>query len=628
MCGICGKLSLDGASIDKAFIQKMNQELHHRGPDDEGIYVDEHIGLGQKRLAIIDIDKSGTAPLSNEDESIWLVFNGEIYNYQILREELIGKGHIFKTHTDTEVIIHLYEEYGHDLLDHLTGMFAFVIWDRSNKTIFAARDRFGKKPFFYSKNQSGFLFGSEVKALTVQGGIEAEPNYKSLGVFLKYGYIPSPLSAFKGISKLQPGHYLTCSIQGNIEVHKYWEPSRHIAKDWSEEELKHEIRERVIESTKLRMISDVPLGAFLSGGIDSTTIVALMSQISSKQVKTFSIGFDDDQFNELPYARLLADKYNTEHHEFVVKPELAEILPSLVRSYNEPFADSSAIPTYYVSKMTREHVTVALSGDGGDEGFGGYSRYQSIAQWDMVSRKLPSFVRGGLRAGSRLVDSMPYSNMTARVSRALTMLGGDISAKYRLHMSAGLKPQERNLLFSDKFYALSKVDCESDPLCQLDLIKGYDAVNWMMLHDQSNYLPDELMVKTDIASMANSLEVRSPLLDHKLFELSSTIPVSMKIQNGVGKHIFRETFKDLLPHEILNKPKTGFAIPLAKWLRNDLKNILKKVLLSDVTAKRGLFQMSTVHKLVNEHLDGKRDWSNRLWTLLMFEMWFREFIDN
>lgn len=627
MCGIVGKLSNADTLIEESLITRMSDTLSHRGPDDAGVYCAAHIGLGQRRLAIIDLRREATAPLSNEDGTIWVVFNGEIYNFRELRESLTQKGHRFRTLTDTEVIVHLYEEYGTDCLGYMRGMFAFAIWDSKEKRIFAARDRLGKKPFYYARTQSGFVFGSEIKAITVDPDVHVSPNYAALDRYLTYQYVPSPLTAFDGMHKLPAAHFLICDTKGNVSVKRYWfqeEQKQEFV--LSESELDGEVTRLLIESVRMRMIADVPLGAFLSGGIDSGLVVALMAQESTQPIKTFSIGFEDDKFNELPYARLVAEQYGTEHHEFIVKPSAADILPILVRHYNEPFADPSAVPTYYVSKMTRQQVTVALTGDGGDESFAGYSHYAAMMKWtswDWIPQSARKLIADGMVS---ILGGFSSNNTIARISRGLQMIGATLPVRYAQQMSV-FKEQERANLYSPNFRALIADRPETSNIGSQSWDPSMDALSWMMRHDRNYFLPDCLMVKTDIASMANSLEVRCPFLDHKLVEFMAKVPSRAQTDSRGGKVILRRIAARLLPEQILSKPKTGFGIPLNRWLRHDLKDTLHAYLLDDTARRRGLFNEGYVKKLVSENTSGARDWSNRLWALLLLEMWFREFID-
>jgi asparagine synthase (glutamine-hydrolysing) len=626
MCGICGKVSFKNNVVDRSLIANMCQRLIHRGPDDEGIYTSLHVGLGQRRLSIIDLSRGAVAPLPNEDGTIWVTFNGEIYNFQELKAELIEKGHVFRTATDTEVIVHLYEEYGTQCLTKMRGMFAFALWDSNQKRLFTARDRLGKKPFFYTKTSSSLIFGSEIQAILTDPEVSVSPNFAAIDQYLTYQYVPSPLTAFAGIFKLPPAHFLTCEANGAIEIHRYWSPPLLEKTTASPDEIEAELLERLKEAVRLRLISDVPLGAFLSGGVDSASVVALMALESPKPVKTFSIGFEEEDYNELPYARLIAERYQTEHHEFTVKPAAAEILPLLVRHYGEPFADSSALPTYYVAKMTRQYVTVALSGDGGDENFSGYHHYRQLSQWaaaDVIPQPARKAIASAMES---ILDRLPYQEATAKLSKALFMLGTQLPDRYNQQLSI-LKPQEKKACYTSYFKSLAKEIDTSDPLAELPWNDAMDALDWMMRHDQNFHLPDCWMVKVDIASMANSLEVRCPFIDHKLIEFTATIPSFLKRNSKGGKLILKNVMKGLLPPEILNKRKTGFGVPLAKWFRGELSDLVRAMLLDSTAQHRGLFEQRFTSKMVDEQLTGQRDWSNRLWAFLCLEMWFREFID-
>jgi asparagine synthase (glutamine-hydrolysing) len=628
MCGICGKMVFKDIIPSPDSIRAMCETIVHRGPDDEGIYTAPHIGLGQRRLSIIDLAPGACPPLTNEDGTVWLVFNGEIYNFLELRKRLQGSGHRFATNSDTEVIIHLYEDEGVACLRKLRGMFAFALWDARREILFCARDRMGKKPFCYSATPHFFLFGSEIKAITADPGVSVSPEYHAIEQYLTYQFVPSPLTAFSGIRRLRPGEYLTCDTKGNVKTRCYWEPPLSRKTGAAQEEIEAELLRRLRESVRMRMTSDVPLGAFLSGGIDSAAIVALMAQESVRPVKTFSIGFEEEAFNELPHARLLADRYKTEHHELIVKPDAAEVLPLLVRHYNEPFADSSALPTYYVSKMTRRHVTVALSGDGGDESFAGYENYPAILGWDKWDG-WPLRLRRMLAEGGRaLLGSFPDNNSAARLRRGLAMFAAENVKARRLQYGTILKPEEKRLAYTPLFRGLvSGSPVPEDPLAAYPWEEDMDALDWLMRHDQNYYLPDCLMVKTDIASMANGLEVRCPFLDHEFVEFAATIPSRLKRDGTGGKKILKQAVKDLLPGEILKKPKTGFGLPIAKWFRGDLAPMVKETLLDDTSGRRGLFEPELLKKMVMEHVGGRRDWSSRLWAFLFLELWFREFID-
>jgi asparagine synthase (glutamine-hydrolysing) len=620
MCGIAGKIDFRGDVVDRALLERMCGTIAHRGPDDQRVYVAPGVGLGQRRLAIIDLDPRAAAPLSNEDGTIWVTFNGEIYNFQELRAELERKGHTFRTHTDTEVIVHAYEEYGIECLARFRGMFAFALWDAPRKRLFAARDRLGKKPFVYAKTRNGLVFGSEIKAVTADPDVSIAPNLRAIDLYLTHQYVPSPLTAFEGISKLPPAHYLIAE-NGNVRVERYWSAESRPVSTLDARELEQQIVAKLREAVRIRLVSDVPLGAFLSGGVDSGTIVALMAE--SGRVKTFSIGFEEAGFDELPYARLVAQRYGTQHHEEVVRPDAAELLPKLVHHYNEPFADASALPTYCVSQMTRRHVTVALSGDGGDENFAGYENYALVMAWGR-SDVIPAPVRRtAARAAGAVLDALPHTSTLARASRAFTMLAGDVPQRFQLQTSI-FKPQEKAAAYTAAFRAA--VQAQRSPVA-LAWSGGMDALDWMMRHDQSFYLADCLNVKVDIAAMANSLEVRCPLLDHEFIEFTATIPSALKRDEQGGKRIFKRAVASLLPDEILTKKKTGFGLPVAKWFRHELAPLLRANLLDDRARSRGLFEPAFVQRIVDDHIAGARDWSSRLWALLFLEMWFREFID-
>ena len=627
MCGICGKLLFKESIPEIDVLKKMCNTIVHRGPDDEGLYTAPHIGLGQRRLTIIDLSATACAPLSNEDNTIWIVFNGEIYNFAVLRNELIGKGHQFKTNSDTEVIIHLYEEEGINCLKKLNGMFAFALWDEKKKILFCARDRMGKKPLCYTLTGEGLVFGSEIKAITADPAISIEPDYFAIDQYLTYQFVPSTLTAFKGIKRLGPGEYFTCDTNGRLEVGRYWELRVTEKTTATKPEIEKEIVNRLRKSVSSRLISDVPLGAFLSGGVDSATIVALMAQESSKPIKTFSIGFEHQDFNELPYAKLIAERYKTEHHEFIVKPNALDVLPLLVKHYNEPFADSSAIPTYYVSKMTSKEVKVALSGDGGDESFAGYKNYESIlswGKWDILPRTMRRAIEG---TGKFALDLFPENNTAAKFKRGLAMLGAENVKSRRLQFGTILKQQEKRLAYTPFFKELISDSIAKDTLAEYPYTKGMNDLDWLMSHDINFYMPDCLMVKMDIASMANGLEVRSPFLDYEFVEFAATIPSYMKRNGSEGKIILKNAVSHLLPDAIMNKHKTGFGIPISSWLRNEMAPMLKEVLLSEKSKNRGLFEFSFLKKMVDEHIEGKKDWSGRLWAFLFLELWFIEFID-
>ncbi len=626
MCGICGTLRFDGEVVDRALISRMCDTIVHRGPDAEGIYVAPGIGLGQRRLAIIDLSDAAVAPLSNEDETVWVTLNGEIYNFRELRADLCARGHRFRTATDTEVIVHLYEEYGTDCLARLHGMFAFALWDARIDRLLLARDRLGKKPLVYARTGRGLSFGSAIRAVTVDPDVSVAPDLVAIDRYLTYQFVPSPLTAFQGIHKVPPGHFLVCDRAGDMTVERYWSPPLPSRSTAPEAELADELVERLREAVRARMIADVPIGAFLSGGIDSGSVVALMAEASSRPVKTFSIGFEESGFDESADARLVAERYGTDHHELVVRPNALEVLPLLVHHYNEPFADSSAIPTYYVSKITREHVTVALSGDGADESFAGYVHYRALLAWE-ATNVIPYFIR---RPAARLAEAalgaLPYHNTVARLERGAQMLGKRLPARFHQQLSM-FKTQEKRAAYTPKFHDAIATPATRDCAMSVPWDPGMDPLGWMLHHDQSVLLPEDFMVKVDVASMANALEVRSPFMDHRLVEFAATIPSDMKRRGDEGKLILKRAVRRFLPERTLAKPKTGFGMPLARWLRTDLLDLLRGALLDDRATKRGLFERRFIAKMVDDHTHGRRDFSNRLWALLVLELWFREFVD-
>ncbi len=633
MCGICGKLNLDFARpIAAELLSRMNDTLYHRGPDDGGIHVEGAVGLAARRLAIIDLSTGGHQPMSNEDGSLWIVFNGEIYNFAALRENLIQQGHTFRSHTDTETIVHLYEQYGAECVQHLRGMFAFAIWDRSRRRLFLARDRVGKKPLFYRLDARSFWFASEIKAIVEDPEVPRAPDYTAIHHYLSFQSAPAPWSAFAGIKKLPPAHWLMLE-NGKLQLHRYWRldfsRKRAVRSLQEEEALAEEVKSVLGEATRLRMISDVPLGAFLSGGMDSSAVVALMAESSSRPIKTFSIGFNHREYTETQYARLIAKRYKTDHREFEVQPRAVEILPRLVWHYNEPFADSSAIPTYYVSKLAREFVIVALNGDGGDEAFGGYDRYYALAlarrlQW--MTRVLPaSWMR---RLAKALPGGGDPKRLAWRARRFLQEFGKPLAEQYfdwNCYFSDGLK----SALYADGFAPGALIQDSFQLLkAAYDSADAVDFVDRTLQVDALTYLPDTLLVKVDVASMANSLEARSPLLDHVVMELAASLPVGLKLRGRQKKYILKRAMRRLIPEEILNRSKMGFGVPLADWFRGELKDFARDILLSERFRGRHLFQEDFVRKMLEEHAANRWNWQYQIWSLLMLELWFQMFIDR
>jgi asparagine synthase (glutamine-hydrolysing) len=628
MCGICGKINLNNEPIDKALLRKMTSCLSHRGPDDEGLYIKGNVGLGHRRLSVIDLSQFAHQPMSNEDGTIWIVYNGEIYNFPALREDLIKRGHVFRSRSDTETIIHLYEEHGTGCLKYLRGMFAFAIWNDKDKSLFLARDRIGKKPLYYMHSKDSFAFASEIKSILWDDNFQRKPDYTAIHHYLTYQYVPSPWTAFEGIKKLPAAHYLVLK-NGNIEVKRYWKLSYLPKHTIKEKDLKAEIIERLKEAVRIRLISDVPLGAFLSGGIDSSTVVALMSGIMKEPVKTFSIGFKEEKYNELGYARMIAEKFRTDHTEFIVEPKAVEILDKLVWHYNEPFADSSAIPTYYVSKLAREHVTVILNGDGGDENFAGYGRYKA----NQVSGFMHSFVPLPLaRLVYPLVRLIPHGkdpdNFFWRLKRFLqeyTNTPELRNAQWLCHFTTEMKED----IYTDDFLCrFANTDSFELILNRCGEAEADSFLDRVLYADVMMYLPDDLLVKVDVASMANSLEVRSPFLDHEFMEFAAGIPAEMKLKGLTTKYILKEALRNILPDEVLFREKMGFGVPIDYWFRNELKGMVYDTLLSEKAVSRGYFKKESIKKILDEHVSEKWNWHNHIWNLLMLELWHRMFIDE
>lgn len=629
MCGICGVVNTASEPVSLELLQRMARTMRHRGPDDEGYHIEGKMGLGFQRLSIIDL-RGGHQPMSNEDDTLWIVFNGEIYNFQTLRQELEATGrHRFKTKSDTEMILHLYEEYGKECVQHLRGMFAFALWDKKNNGLFMARDRFGKKPLVYFQlKDGGLVFASELKALLRHPQCPREVDVNAVYHYLTLQYIPSPQTIFPGVFKLSPAHCLYWSEKEGLRTWRYWDLRYEPKESISYSEAKERLRYRFIESVKLRMIADVPLGAFLSGGIDSSLVVAAMAQNSSRPIKTFSIGFEEQNFTELPYAREVARRYQTDHHEFVVKPALVDVLPKLAWYYSEPFADSSALPSYYLAQQTRQHVTVALNGDGGDETFAGYLRYR--AMWAMQFwNYLP---RPWREASFRLSEKLPPTpapyGWSWRIQRLLKV-GALLPVEQYLRTLDYIHSEEQQELWQpERLSVFEKEHTHSLSLFR-ETLKRYSPKNWLdqlLYLDLNHYLPDCLMVKMDIASMANSLETRSPFLDHVLVEEIARWPARWKyLPLNSSKRILKDTFAKEMPKMIRSRGKQGFGIPISQWFRGPLKGYLRDVLLSPEALSRGYFRPETLHRFIDEHQSGIRDRSYGLWALLMLELWHQQF---
>jgi asparagine synthase (glutamine-hydrolysing) len=623
VCGIAGYLS--DQQSDAELLHRMCGVLRHRGPDDEGYYMDGPIQMGMRRLSIIDVT-SGHQPMRNEDGSVVVVFNGEIYNFQELRAALERRGHRFRTASDTECIVHLYEDIGERCVEHLRGMFAFAVWDRRRQNLFLARDRVGKKPLYYRLLPGGIAFASELKALLQDPSFPRDLDPVALDHYLTYQYIPAPLSIFAEARKLPPAHTLTFSFSENkVRLHRYWQLRYEPKLSCSESEAAELVREAVREATRVRLVAERPVGAFLSGGLDSSLVVACMAEQTS-HVRTFSIGFDEAAWDERYWARVVAEHLGTEHCEMVVRPDIEAILPSLVWHYDEPFADSSAIPSWYLAEMTRRNVTVALNGDGGDESFAGYDRYRAASAIDsMPAGKAVRAVATSLHSG--LPKRGETYSRYGRGRRAIELAAADPARRYGEVVSC-FHDREREALYLPDWRSVLG---GADPYATLEVAarsggaeKGVDR---LLSTDVHTYLPGDLLVKVDIATMAHSLEARSPLLDHHLMELAARLPTGMKLKRLRGKFILKEAARGLVPDEVIHRRKHGFGVPIASWLRGDLKAMTHDVLTDRTFRSRGYFDAKYVERLLREHMAG-RPHGSRIWALLQFELWARTFVDG
>jgi asparagine synthase (glutamine-hydrolysing) len=628
MCGIVGFVNNNHRTADTGILAAMNAAIVHRGPDDEGAVIDGYVALAMRRLAIIDI-VGGHQPLISKRTGSSIVFNGEIYNYRELRSELEALGEKFETDSDTEVLLRLYDLKGADCLSKLRGMFAFAVWNPRDKTLFCARDRVGKKPFLYSHRPNGdFIFGSEFRALLAHPEISRDVDPAAIDEYLSFLCVPAPRTAFAEIRKLEPAHSLLWK-DGEVTIERYWSPNFNRKIVISSEEAIEETTRLLREATRLRMISDVPLGAFLSGGVDSSTVVALMAGESESAVKTFSIGFDDSDYSELKYARMVASHVGAEYNEMIVRPDAMEVLPTLVEHYGEPYADSSAIPTFYVSRETRRHVTVALNGDGGDESFAGYERYSAMVAASLY-RKVPATLRKALLEWP--VSILPTSDVKRSrvrdIQRFLSAAGLDRGDRY-LRWTSAFTSEEKSALYSDRFKnSIGGMTPVSVLNKWLDFEQGATGhLDSVLLTDLMTYLPNDLLVKVDIASMANSLEARSPFLDHKVIEFAASLPEGIKMNGLSTKSLLKKVAANLVPSEAVYRRKMGFGVPVGRWLKNEMREFTKEVLLSDRSLNRGMFDADVVRRYVSEHLDNRKDHSFRLWTLLMLELWTSRFID-
>jgi asparagine synthase (glutamine-hydrolysing) len=629
MCGIVGFINREREQpVNEQIARAMNDAISHRGPDDEGYYFKNNVALGMRRLSIIDL-AGGHQPIANEDQSIWIVFNGEIYNFPALRQRLLDRGHQFKTHSDTETIVHLYEEYGDELLAHLNGMFAFALWDERRQRLLIARDRMGEKPLYWTLTSDALIFSSELKSLIQHPSVSRKLNVAALRKYLFYECVPSPHSMIDGVQKLPPAHRLIFE-NGQVRTERYWQLDYRVEKRRvGEAEAVNELSERLREAVKMRLISDVPLGVLLSGGIDSSTIAELACETAGSRVKTFSIAFAEKSFDESQYARLVSQHLGTEHYEkLFTEREMLDIVPEIPRLLDEPLGDGSLIPTFLVSRFTREHVTVALGGDGGDELFAGYPTYAAhrLSAW---YRAVPPLLRRRLIEPA--IQMLPVSTDN---------LSFDFKAK-RFIRGAALSPGSRHQSWMGSFneaeqYALLNADVLRDfPDKEVFReIRAYDAINGqsstnnieqMMKLDAHLYLAECVLFKVDRASMAASLETRAPFLDHTLIEFLARLPIDLKLRRLTGKYILKQSMRGRLPEVVIDRPKKGFGMPVAKWVRGELRPLVRDLFAPERMQRHGLFNIGYVQQLLNEHERGTADHRKLIWTLLMFEMWSEKY---
>lgn len=631
MCGICGKINREKEKpVEKSLIVRMCDVIKHRGPDDAGYFVKQNVGLGMRRLSIIDLS-GGHQPIYNEDNSVVVVLNGEIYNFPELREDLRKKGHQFRTKSDTEVIVHLYEERGEDCVNYLRGMFGFALYDIKRNRLMVARDRMGIKPIYYALDQEKLLFGSELKSLLQDQTLSRDFDFFALNSYFSFMNTLAPDTIFKNVRKLLPGQYLIFE-NDHFRIEDYWRFALNEQPQKSETATAEQLREMILEAVKIRLISDVPLGAFLSGGIDSSTIVALMSQVSDQPVKTFSIGFHSKAFNELDYARQIARKFETDHRELMVEPDAIPIIDDLIWYLDEPFSDPSAIPTYFVSKIARENVTVVLTGDGGDEMFGGYSGYNVEAVLNKFGR-IPNFIRNRIIKNIlNIFPNTPSAKLNEQRNRMLRILERvDLPPESRFFSRHQVfSEQDKNELYATDFlHSLNgEFDISQRLMSYIDVPTQASSIDKMLYLDTHLYLPNDMLVKVDRMSMATSLEARVPLLDHILVEYIASLPHSYKVKGTTTKYILKKAMQGLVPDDILYRKKQGFNVPLNEWFRNDLVGLASEVLFDSRSTNRGLLRKTKIEQILNTHQRKEQDLSFQIWSLIVFEKWCRRFLDE
>ena len=626
MCGICGTINFDNSSVQKKLLNEMNNSISHRGPDDHGIYIYKNSGIAHRRLSIIDLG-SGHQPIANEDNTIWLVFNGEIYNYRSLREYLLQKGHQFRSATDSEVIIHLYEEFGNGCIEKLEGMFAFAILDQQKEKLLLARDRMGQKPLYYTLQNNVFVFASELQAIVKHPKINKEINFQGVHDFLTLQYIPAPNTIYKNINKLMPSSYLELELhKTDYKTHKYYQCSFKNKLDISYEDAKIKLRELTTEAVKKRLMSDVPLGSFLSGGIDSTIITGLMSEITDNPVKTFTIGFENSRYDERNYAKETALKFQTDHNVKIVNPNDFSIVEKLIKNYGEPYADSSMLPTFLLSEFAGEKVTVALSGDGADELFAGYYRYLAF-KYSTKADIIPISIRKLLHktACTLLSKGTDERKIVSKIHRISRMAATPNGKRYLDIISRTDETQKLSLY--GKYIEKQEL---SDTQKYFDRINSKltaeNPVEKLMELDMHTYLPYDILTKIDIASMSNSLELRSPFMDHKLIEFVNSLPLEYKLKGNRRKRILVDTFSDIIPNNLQHRNKMGFGVPIASWLRSDWKKHSNELLLDGNGIKNGYFSKEALSIILSQHQNNQTDNSYLIWSLMIFELWYNQFM--
>ncbi len=628
MCGIAGKINFNNKEVKEKELLLMTQKIGHRGPDDEGIYIsnNKRVGLGNRRLAIIDLSKKGHQPMTYLNR-YWITTNGEIYNFQPEKKELQKEGYKFISNCDTEVILALYDKYKEKCLEHLRGMFAFCIYDSKENTVFLARDRIGVKPLKYYYDKNTFIFASELKAIVTQPEVKKIPDYKAIQMYLAYGYVPAPLTGFLNIQKLEAGNYIFINLNENrIIKERYWEPVFNNKLDLSETEWSRKILDTLDESTKLRMISDVPIGAFLSGGVDSSAVVATMARFSNKPIKTFTIAFKDEELNEAKYARIIAKKYKTEHTELLATPTSTDILPDLAYSNEEPFSDGSSVVTYMVSALAKKHVTVVLNGDGGDENFAGYPNRYFRLKRDIDYNYWITKIRPLALSALKAISAVSSDDIIGRGTRFLEKSKLPLYSKFMSYNQIFSLEEIINLTKGElEEYDFSEIIYEPVEKC-FEMFKGNDLKDAGLKFDLMYFLSDQLLTKVDLASMAVSLEARSPFLDHNMIELAGKIPFNLKVKNGIPKYILKKALEKIVPKENLYRQKMGFTIPLHKWFSGELNGYASSILLSKRAHIRNLFDMEKIKKMLDNN-NKDEDFGPRLWSLLSLELWFRAYFD-